>query len=77
MDSEINPPPLITNVVCKYLRQFLGASFGIATHLVTLSKGQAPDLFLQSDRISTPKFPEVFPGIDLVPIICVRYCYKF
>ena len=31
INSEANPPPPIINVVCKYLRQFLGISFGIAT----------------------------------------------
>ena len=77
MNSEISPPPPISNVVCKYLRQFLGTTFGIATHLITLSRGQRPDLFLQGYRISTPEFPEFFPGIDLVSIIYVRYCYKF
>ena len=30
INSETNPPPPIINVVCKYLRQFLGTSFGIA-----------------------------------------------
>ena len=29
--SETNPPLPIINVVCKYLRQFLGTSFGFAT----------------------------------------------
>ena len=28
--SETNPPPSVINVVCKYLRQFLGTSFGVA-----------------------------------------------
>ena len=27
----LTPPPPIINVVCKYLRQFLGTSFGVAT----------------------------------------------
>ena len=31
INSETNTPPPIINVVCKYLRQFLGTSFGIAT----------------------------------------------
>ena len=31
VNSENNPPPLIINVVCKYLRHFLGTSFGVAT----------------------------------------------
>ena len=31
INSETNPPPLIINVVCKYLSQFVGASFGVAT----------------------------------------------
>ena len=31
INSETNPPPPMINVVCKYLKQFLGASFGIAT----------------------------------------------
>ena len=31
INSETNTPPPIINVVCKYLRQFLGTSFGVAT----------------------------------------------
>ena len=31
INSETNPPPLIINIVCKYLRQFLDTSFGVAT----------------------------------------------
>ena len=31
INSETSPLPPIINVVCKYLRQFLGTSFGIAT----------------------------------------------
>ena len=31
INSETNPYPPIINVVCKYLRQFLGTSFGVAT----------------------------------------------
>ena len=31
INSESNPPPFIFNVVCKYLRQYLGTSFGVAT----------------------------------------------
>ena len=30
INSETNPPPPIINVVCKYLRQFLGTSFAVA-----------------------------------------------
>ena len=30
-NSETNSTPLIINVVCKYLRQFVGASFSVAT----------------------------------------------
>ena len=29
--SETNTPPPMINVVCMYLRQFIGASFGVAT----------------------------------------------
>ena len=31
INSETNLPPPISNVVCKYLRQFLDISFGVAT----------------------------------------------
>ena len=31
INSETNSPPPIINVVCKYLRQFLDASFRVAT----------------------------------------------
>ena len=31
INFETNPPPPILNVVCKYLRQFLGTSFRVAT----------------------------------------------
>ena len=44
INSETNPPPPIINVVCKYLRQFLDTSFGVAS----LSRGEGPELFLQS-----------------------------
>ena len=31
INSETNTPPPIINVIYKYLRQFLGTSFGVAT----------------------------------------------
>ena len=31
INSETNPPTPIINIVCKYLRHFLGTSFGVAT----------------------------------------------
>ena len=31
INSETNPPPSIINVVYKYLRQFLGTKFAVAT----------------------------------------------
>ena len=31
INSETNLPPPIVNVVCKYLREVLGTSFGVAT----------------------------------------------
>ena len=31
INSETNPPSSMINVVCKYLRQFLGTRFGVAT----------------------------------------------
>ena len=31
INSETNLPPPMINVVCKYLRQCLGTSFGVAT----------------------------------------------
>ena len=31
VNSETNPPSPMINVVCKYLRQFLGTKFGVAT----------------------------------------------
>ena len=34
INSETSPPPSIINVVCKYLRQFLGTSFSVATLLI-------------------------------------------
>ena len=44
-----SPSPLI-NVVCKYLRQFLGTSFGVATLPICckIEQGEWRDLFLQS-----------------------------
>ena len=34
INSETNPPSPIINVVCKYLRQFLATSPGVATLLI-------------------------------------------
>ena len=34
INSETNPPPTIINLVCKYLRQFLGTSVRVATLLI-------------------------------------------
>ena len=31
INSETNPPLPMINFVCRYLRQFLGANFGVAT----------------------------------------------
>ena len=50
INSETNPPPPIINVVCKYLRQFLDTSLVslLCQYTATLSRGEGPDLFLQS-----------------------------
>ena len=52
INSETNPPVPIINIVCKYLRQFLGTSFGFVALPIyaTLSRGEGPDLFLQSEH---------------------------
>ena len=52
INSEKNPPPTITNVVCNNQRQFCGTSFSVPT-LVTLFNivdWESPDL-------SMPKRP--------------------
>ena len=73
INPETNAPPPIINVVCKYLRQFIGTSFGVVAIQVVLSQYTAtltregPDLFLQSEPLQK---------IDLVLIIYVRYCHK-
>ena len=35
INSETNPPTPIINVLCKYLKQFLGTSFGAPTLLIS------------------------------------------
>ena len=49
INSETNPPSPIINVVFKYLRQFLGTSFSVATRLLcgNIWQGEGPELFLQ------------------------------
>ena len=39
-NSETNSTPRIINVVCKYLRQFVGASFGVAILPICCNIGQ-------------------------------------
>ena len=43
INSETHPPPPIINVVCKYLRQFLGTSFRVATFP---ARGQLTSLYV-------------------------------
>ena len=48
INSDTNPRPPIVNVVCQYLRQFIGARFGFATlYPAALIRGEGPDLYLQ------------------------------
>ena len=51
INSETNPPPPIVNVAFKYLRQFLAQASVLLLfrYAATLSKGEGPDLFLQSE----------------------------
>ena len=56
------------------LQHWVAWGEGRGVGVVELLEGA--DLFLQSDEISTLKFPKYFPGIDLVSVIYVRYCHK-
>ena len=49
-NSETKLPAPIISVVWKYLRQFLGTSFGVATLPIScnIERGERPDLFLES-----------------------------
>ena len=51
----------------------LGISFGVATLLIYSSIVGGGAWFI-SARWTIPKFPEIFPGIEFVSIIYVRYC---
>ena len=44
INSETNPPPPIVNDVFKYLRQFLGTNFGIATLPIAVGRIVGRDL---------------------------------
>ena len=74
INSETNPLTLMINVVCKYLRQFLCTSFGVATLPICCNiKWWGRWLFITA-KWNIPEFSEIFPGIVLVSIIYVRYC---
>ena len=65
--------PHIINVVCKYLRQFVGARFGVATLPIYCYIEEGGGTWFIYAKLTIPEFPEIFPGIDLVSIIYVRY----
>ena len=52
-NSEMNSPNPTMNVVCKYLRQFLGTSFRVYTlpSFATLSSGEGPKKLLKHATI--------------------------
>ena len=68
-----SPSPII-NVVWKYLRQFLGTGFGVATLPICCNIEYGGGAWFISAKWTIPEFPETFPGIDLVSLIYVRYC---
>ena len=51
------PLPSIINVVCKYLRQFLGASFGVASLAISCSIEQDEMARFISATWTIPEFP--------------------
>ena len=73
INSETNPPHPIINVVCKYLRQFLGTSFGVATLSIYCNTDEEGGTWFISAKWTIPEFLEIVPGIELVLIIYVRY----
>ena len=68
-------PPII-NVVCKYQRLCRGTSFGVATLLVCCNVEWEIEVWLISEKWTIPEFPEIFPWIAFVSIICVKYCRR-
>ena len=69
------PPSPIINDVCKYLRQFDGTSFSLATLPIycNIERGGA---WFFSTKWTILEFPEIFLGIELISIIYVRFCHK-
>ena len=63
INSETNPPPPSINVVCKYLRQFLGAGFRVAALPLYCNIEQGRGAWFISPKWTIPEFPEIFPGI--------------
>ena len=77
INSDTNPPPLFVNVVCKYLRQFLGTSFGVATLPICCNiELWGKRRWFVSAKWTIPEYADFFPGIVLVSIIYERYCHK-
>ena len=74
INSETSLPLLIISVVCKYLKQFLSKSFGVATLPICSNIGYGGRARFISEKWITPEFPGIFLGSDLVSIIYVRYC---
>ena len=73
INSETNPPLPIINVVCKYLRQFLGTFLGalLCQYTATLSMGW--DWFV-SEKWTIPEFPEIL--MCWLPLFIIVFAYE-
>ena len=60
INSETNPPLTIVNVVCKYLRQFLGTSFGVTTLPKCCNIENRGGNWFISEKWTNPEFPKFF-----------------
>ena len=74
INSETNSPSPIINVVSSICGSFLAQASVFLPCQYTATWSRGGDLFLQSGSI--PEFQEVFPDIELVSVIYVRYCDK-
>ena len=69
LNSKTNPPPPIINVFCKYLRQFVGTSFRVATLPIYYKTELGGGAWFISGKWTIAEFLGLFPGSELVAII--------
>ena len=59
--------------MCKCLRQFLGTNVGVTAFSICCNTEWKRGAWFISAKWTIPEFQEIFPGIDFVSIMYVKY----